>query len=180
MKDLIGAVIGIVYLCMIFVLINEHNKLVTTKYKFMFFSLRDRLMNLVIEKKIEENSWEYNEIVKIINFHISAIENLSVFRVATLLVSYYLSGEESRSVRLIKRKITNKDVAAIVIEHMSITYGLIKRNSRAQIFIIKIFSLILKSKLNTSKNLQKQIVQNPNNALDIINRQKTEFEVSFC
>ncbi len=100
MNVLISLLIGTYILYILFIQISEYNELELTKFRFRFFALRDRLALLVATGKLAEDSWEYQHIVAVLNYHISAVETMSVMRVVDLLVQYHTSPEEERQVQL--------------------------------------------------------------------------------
>lgn len=137
MTILISMIIGTLVLHILFVLIRESNELTRTKFRFRYFELRDRLAMLVANGELSEKSWEYQHIVETLNFHISAVERLSLFRIVDVLANYHLSKEEEKQVQLISKKVENRQVAEIVVGYMETTYELIQRNSRMQLAILR-------------------------------------------
>ena len=139
MIGLLNLVILLFFLYFISVLISKYNEMIFDKYRFRYFSLRDRLALLVIKGELEEDSWEYKKLIDTINFHISTVETMSIERIVHLLIQYHTSSEEERNVRLIKKNIKSVEVLRITDDFMETTASLIARNSRAQ---IKLASLI--------------------------------------
>lgn len=126
--------------------IQKYNQIVFDKYRFRYFALRDRLAMLVVNNKLEEDSWEYQKVVDTINFHISTTEGVSINKIISLLIEYHTSPEEERKVRIIKKKVEHPEVLEIMAEFMEVTASLLERNSRTQIALLKRFSKKQKSR----------------------------------
>lgn len=111
--------------------IDVYSKIVLEKYRFRYFSLRDKLAMLVIQNKVKENSWEYRDIVDTINFHIDAVEKVSTHKIMSLLVQYYTtSKQEEQEVSVIEKDLTNPEIVRILVDFMDITADLLERNSK--------------------------------------------------
>jgi hypothetical protein len=136
METLMSLFIGGFLCYVVFLWIDEYNRLMVTKFKFRFFALRDRLALLVVYRKLPEESWEYLETVKTINFHISATEKLSLMRIIELLSEYHASPEEERKVKKLSRKVDREDVREVLADFFMTTHQLIRRNSKAQIAMV--------------------------------------------
>lgn len=163
----------------IFLIIDQYNKMVCTSYKFKFFKLRDELALLVMEGKIDENSPEYNDVVHILNFHISAVEKMSITRVISLLVEKYSNDKNFKKASFKVSKIDNEEIAKIMWRYMDVTYNLIGRNSKIQIWILKAVSYLLKSIIKSDNKLNKMDNINPEKALNNIKASKQILESNF-
>lgn len=178
MTMLISLLISTFVLYIFFMQICESNDLTRTKFRFRYFALRDRLAMLVATGRLKEDSWEYQHIVETLNFHISAVEHLSIFRIVEVLANYHLSSKEERQVKKLSKKIDDNDVAKIVVEYMETTYDLINRNSRAQIFLMKILGRYLQ-KSKAAESRAGKIATTPNRALSTIRSHQSEFGSSL-
>lgn len=127
-----GLIISVFVLFVIAIQIDTYNKIIFHKYRFQYFALRDRLAMLVVNSKLDEDSWEYQEIVDTINFHINVTETMSISKIISLFAQYHLSPEEECNVKIIKRKLNNEEVIDIMADFMEITGSLLERNSRMQ------------------------------------------------
>ena len=94
---------------------------------------------MVIEDKLDENSWEYQQIIDTLNYHIKTVESLSVDKVVDALSKYHNSPEEEQSVEMIQRKIDDQEVLKIVVDFIVVTHSLLRRNSKAQLAIFSLF-----------------------------------------
>jgi len=163
-------------LYIMFLWLREYNELKITKYRFKYFALRDELAMLVINGKLEENSWEYKHIISTINFHINATESMSIMRVVDLLIRYHTSSEEEKEIEFLEKRVDNEEMASIIAKYMSITIELIKRNSRTQIYLIRIAKYFLEKICGTAKLPKHAIIPNPNQALSKLDARKISFE----
>lgn len=179
MANLVSFLIGTLILYVAFIQIREYNELIRTKFRFRFFALRDRLAMLVVSGKLAEDSWEYRCIVDTLNFHISAVDTMSIMRIIDVLVTYHTSSEEEQQVKLLSRRVAEKDVARIVVDYMSITYALIKRNSRVQMALIRCVRPFFKSSVSSALSSHRVFV-NPNRALSAIESHRSYFEANLA
>jgi len=140
---------GVLYLFAIQV--SKYNGILLDKYRFSYFALRDRLALLVMQGKLDEESWEYEKIVNAINFHIQATERVSIHKIIAILVAYHTSPEEERKVKAMLKRTDNQDVVKIMIDYFDTTASLLKRNSRMQMWFIK--TLIAHGRAARSKKL---------------------------
>lgn len=175
MTMLISLLIGTFVLYFLFLQIREDNELTRTKFRFRFFALRDRLAMLVAAGKLKEDSWEYQHIVETLNFHISAVERLSIFRIVDVLANYHLSSKEEKQVKLLSKKIDDHDVAMVVVGYMETTYDLINRNSRIQIALVRVIGKFLR-KTNAPQSRAGSIATTPDRALSTIRSHQSELE----
>lgn len=137
----LGNLILLVFILLIFaVQIDKYNEIILDKYRFRYFALRDRLAMLVVNRKLEEGSWEYQRIIDAVNFHINAIETVSIQDIICLLIDYHTSPEEECKVEIIKKKLDHPEIIEIMAEFMDITGQLLERNSRMQIKLLKNFN----------------------------------------
>ncbi len=141
MELLIGMlfITGIIFI--ISVQINEYNAIVMDRFRFEYFSLRDRLAILVIKGELDEDSWEYRHIVDSLNFHIHAVESMTITRVARFLAHHHNQPEQEKQLRT--KKILNVEVNQIMFDFLKTTHKLLMRNSRYE---IKIAQWLLKSR----------------------------------
>lgn len=171
MSVLLFMLIATAVLYCFFLLIREYNELLFTSYRFRYFALRDELAMLVMRGRIDEDSWEYRQIVSAINFHISAVETLSMIRLVSMLIAYHTSPEEKRQFAVLARRIEDDELKAIMVRYMDTTRDLLMRNSRCQIAIIRIAKRLLGPDARQGRH---EIVENPNEALNEIEQNKTE------
>ncbi|TYT73161.1 hypothetical protein [Desulfobotulus mexicanus] len=142
----LGNLLILIFVLYVFALqIDRYNKIIMDQYSFKYFELRDRLAMLVIHGELEEDSWEYKDIIKTINFHINAIETMSVSRIISSLVAYHTSSDEDKKVEIIKKSVDNPEVLEVMAEFMNTTALLLERNSKVQ---IKILQWLLKSSVS--------------------------------
>lgn len=173
MTIFLGLSIGTIILYLLFLQILEMNELTRTQFRFRYFTLRDELAMLVIKGKVDEHSWEYQQIIRTLNFHISAVESLSFLRIVDVIAGYHLSAQEAQKVQKLKKNIDNEEVRTIVRDYLSTTYDLISRNSRIQ---IALFKLILTVTRRQAAWLQMQhTATNPSLALMTIKDQQAVF-----
>jgi hypothetical protein len=125
------------FIYVIYLQISAHNSIVSTKYRFKFFALRDRLAMLVCEGSLSESSWEYKYIVDALNYHISAVEKVSIFEVVEAMVKFHTSAEEDKAVSKLQKTVSNKAVKSILDEYMLTAQLMIERNSKWQLIFIK-------------------------------------------
>jgi len=117
--------------------IDRNNRIIMDRFRFRYFELRDRLALLVVEGKLDEDSWEYKQVVDVINFHIATVESRSISDIIKQLVAYHSSAEERRKVKIFKRKTEHPEVIAILSDLFKTTLRLLKRNSRVQFWLIR-------------------------------------------
>ncbi|MFA7242413.1 MAG: hypothetical protein WC091_20050 [Sulfuricellaceae bacterium] len=175
MTALISLLIGTFVLYILFLQIRESNELTRTKFRFRYFALRDRLAMLVAAGRLKEDSWEYQHIVETLNFHISAVERLSLSRITDVLADYHLSSKEEQQVKVLRNKIGDKDVAKIVVDYMETTYDLINCNSRVQIALMRVIEQYLRNE-NAPQSRVEAIATTPNRALSTIRSHQNAFE----
>lgn len=157
------------FLCyVLFLQIDEYNKLIITKFKFRFFALRDRLALLVVYKGLPEDSWEYKETVEALNFHISATEKLSLMRIVEVFSDYHTSPEEERKVQRYSRNVDREDVREVLTDFFMTTYNLIRRNSKAQIACILSVAAIIRMFHREPSAELRGAVPNPAHALNAL------------
>lgn len=177
MNTLIFLLAATLVLYVMFLHIREYNELRFTAYRFRYFALRDKLAMLVVQGKLREDSWEYKHIVSTINFHISAVETVSIIRLLTILIKYHTSSEEQRHVRALTKRIDDPAVAKIMVEYMETTMDLIKRNSRVQMFMIWVVKRLLDA-IGSTTLLGHGLLDNPNEALAAIETNKSAFSAA--
>jgi len=117
--------------------ISFYNQIIFDKYRFRYFALRDRLAFLVAEGELDENSWEYKNLVDVINFHIRTVETMSISNIVEMLVSFYSGDVE---VNIISKKIENEKVLEIVSDFISVTLSLLRKNSKAELTLIRLIN----------------------------------------
>jgi len=122
--------------------IEKYNQVILAKYRFSYFALRDRLAMLVIEGKLKEDSWEYDEIVAAINFHIKAVEDISIQKLAVALIRFHNSPEEKRYVKSIQKGPANEALSGIMGDYLDLTYRLLLRNSNMQMKLVRLVAKI--------------------------------------
>ncbi|HNC51217.1 MAG TPA: hypothetical protein PLO14_03110 [Accumulibacter sp.] len=155
----------------LFLLIREYNQLVFTRFRYRYFALRDELALLVMTGHIMESSWEYQHIVRTINFHISAVETMSITDVVSLLIRYHTSEDGKRKVRYLIRRVDDPAVVSILVRYMGVTQDLLRRNSRCQIVMIRAVKRLFGPDIRQGKH---EFVQNPNEAINAIEQSKSD------
>lgn len=168
---------SVLFFC--FLLVREYNDLVFTRYRFAYFALRDELAMLVMRGRIDEDSWEYQRIVSAINFHISAVETMSIIRVVSLLIAYHTSPEGKQQFAVLARRIDDHELAAIMLRYMDTTYELLVRNSRCQIFFIDLAKKMLGC-VGSVARPKHEIVENPSDALQTIENNKVALQAAVA
>lgn len=168
MTVLISMLIGTSLLYLLFIQIRESNELTRTKYRFKYFELRDNLAMLVSKGALAETSWEYRQIIETLNFHISAVERLSLFRIVDVLANYHLSSKEERQVEMFSKRIEDKAVTEIVVGYLETTYELIKRNSRMQLAFVRAIGWLLSCRKSDQHTQAEMLATTPNRALSTI------------
>lgn len=177
MSVLFFMLMAAVVLCFSFVLIREYNDLVFTRYRFDYFALRDELAMLVMRGRIDEDSWEYQRIVSAINFHISAVETMSIIRVVSMLIAYHTSPEGKQQFAVLARRIDDPELTAIMLRYMDTTYELLVRNSRCQILFIDVVKRLLGC-IGSAARPKHEIVENPREALRTIEKNKIALQTA--
>ena len=169
--------ISTILIYFLFLQIREYNQLVFTRYRFRYFALRDELALLVMRGRINEDSWEYQRIVEAINFHISAVETLSIIRLVNLLIAYHTSPNEKQQFELLARRIEDPDIVRIMVQYMDTTYDLLRRNSRAQLRCIRMAKWVL-ALVGSDARPKHELVVNPSEALTAIESYKSAFRAA--
>lgn len=146
---IINLIILIFCLYIVAVQIQQYNNIISDKYRFRYFALRDRLALLVANNEIQEDSWEYQKIIDTINFHISAVETMSIEKLMSVLIEFHTSQEEARRIKLYEKNIDNEAVLHILADFMEVTSSLLRRNSKMQIWAINIFCNLHDQKQST-------------------------------
>lgn len=157
--------------------ISVNNRIARDRYRFQYFALRDQLTMLVCAGKIKDDSWEYKELVNAINFHIHAVDDVSVLRMAKMIAHYHSTSKDERQVRMIKRDVESDDVRKIMVEYLKVTRSLLIRNSKAQIELVKFFQLI---KFKSPAPEVKIHVSAPKTAIERINHNVAALESGYC
>ena len=158
----------------VFLQIREHNVLLFTEYRFRYFALRDQLAMRVVQGHLQEQSWEYRYIVQAINFHISAVETMSIIRILEMLIRYHTAREDQCDVQRLQRHIDDPTVAKILVGYMEVTSELIRRNSRMQMGLIKVAKAVLGG-LGSNARPTHEIMLNPQEALSKIENKRSMF-----
>jgi len=141
---LINIIVLMMILYVFSVQISLYNELVFNQYRFKYFAIRDQLALLVIDGEIEEQSWEYQDIINVINYHINNTENMSIHN-RIRLIKCYNQPQDSQVFCMVKRKISHPKVMEIMIDFFDTTSAIIKRNSGMQLKVIQ-FLLSMKKK----------------------------------
>ncbi|MBK9522589.1 MAG: hypothetical protein IPO13_13450 [Rhodocyclaceae bacterium] len=175
MTSIISLLIATLVLYILFLQIRESNELTRTKFRFRYFALRDELAMLVAQGKLKEDSWEYRHIIETLNFHISAVEHISIFRIADVLADYHLSSKEDVQVKSFSKKLDRDDVAKIVFGYMEATYDLIKRNSRVQIALARVIGEVARE-VDIQESRAARIATTRNRALSTIRSHQSVVE----
>lgn len=158
----------VAFLYIVFLQIVAYNDLITTKFRFRFFALRDRLALLVCDGSLKEDSWEYKYVIDALNYHISAVERLSITDVIEAFVNFHTSSDENKAFKRLQKTVDHEDVKEILDEYMLTVLQMIKRNSKWQIrFVILASAVINKLKLSPSEEAKATVV-NPGPALTAI------------
>lgn len=111
--------------------LSIYSDVVCSGYRYRYYALRDRMGMLVMRGELDEDSWEYRHIVDTINFHIKALEQLSMLRLVLFLMGYHTNSRVRGEVRSL-RKSVDPIVAEILVEYLTTTVEILRRNSRAQ------------------------------------------------
>jgi len=138
MYFVIGLALSTFVLFVISTQISLYNELSSERFRFRYFELRDRLAMMVVKGKISEDSWEYKNIVDSLNFHINAVETMTIWKMVSVLTAYHMSPDAERRAK--QRKIENEEVRRLMFDFLCVTKDLIRRNSRAQIKVIEYFN----------------------------------------
>lgn len=168
MESLASLLIGAFLCYVLFLQIDEYNKLIVAKFKFRFFALRDRLSLMVIFEDLPEDSWEYKQTISTLNFHISATEKLSLTRIVELLADYHTSSEEEKRVRVFSRRVDRQDMRDLLAEFLCTAYDMIKRNSKAQMWFVKVIASVARKLHKEPTERVKVAVMRPSRALNRI------------
>src|SRR3954451_8770219 len=96
MYFVIGLALSTFVLFVISTQISLHNELSSERFRFRYFELRDRLAMMVVKGKISEDSWEYKNIVDSLNFHINAVETMTIWKMVSVLTAYHMSPDGER------------------------------------------------------------------------------------
>lgn len=156
--------------------IRFYNQLQNDRFRFAYFALRDRLSTLVLREKIAEDSWEYQQLVEAINYHIHAVDSVSLSRITRLIASYHMSSKEDRQVSILTKKVDHEDIKILMIDFLELTKCLLRRNSRAQ---IKAFEFLRLHKINKPRTSMGLNVAKPKQALERIEKNVTELTSSL-
>lgn len=152
-------------------LIREYNVLVFTRFRFRYYALRDELAMRVVHGQLAEDSWEYRHIVAAINYHISAVETMSITEVVRLLIRYHTSEDGRRNARGLVKRVDDPEIKRLLVRYLVTTQDLLRRNSRCQIAMIRLAKRLLGPAARQGRH---EIVENPNEALNEIEQNKTE------
>ncbi len=137
MEFFIGVCVLLIVLYFAAQQIKLYNEIMLDKYRFRYFSLRDRLALMVINGDLEEDSWEYKKIVDTLNYHIKSVETMSIDHIVSMIAKYHTSPEEQRTVRIIEKRVKNEAILQLMVEFFSVTRQVLWRNSRTQIRALK-------------------------------------------
>lgn len=154
MNILFSIIFATMLLYIVSLQITFYNEIVRDKYRFRYFALRDELAMLVINNVIEEDSWEYKQIIDTLNFHIQAVDEVSLFRIVRMLSDYHINGANVATVRKMKKKITDEQVAGVLVEFFALTKSLLHRNSKVQMAIVEAFMKREESKKKKEAHLK--------------------------
>lgn len=180
MTTLMSLLIVVFFLYVLFLQIDTYNKLVNTNFRFRFFALRDRLAMLVCTGDIKENSWEYKYIIDALNYHVSAVEHLSIVDVIEALVQFHTSQNEDQAFRRFRKTSDNKEVKLILDDYMRTVQRMIQRNSRWQVRFIRVAAHIARIiGLSPSAQARATIV-NPEPALSAIAAHRSSLQSAVC
>lgn len=164
-------ILGLAFLAFVlFVVSNQitaYNCAVGDEYRFRYFALRDRLAMMVVKGHINENSWEYKHIIDALNFHINAVETMSLTRISAMLARYHMSSEEDRTVKMVQKRIENEEVRKLMFDFLGVTRNLLRRNNRAQIWLVQnFFSPVVRTNLS---NMSESVIR-PKRVIDKIDQ----------
>lgn len=179
MTILAGMLIATAILYIVFLMIREANELTRTRFRFRFFALRDELAMLVATGQLKEDSWEYRHVIDVLNFHISAVEQVSMMRIIDSLAEYHLSPSEEKNVQALSKRVEDRQVANIIVGYMKTTHDLICRNSRVQISLVRFLGRVLKEKVKANTKIHPlpvNKVATPERALSAIKTHQSAFE----
>lgn len=180
METLLSLLILAVWLYVLFLQLDAYSTLINTKFRFSFFALRDKLALLVCNGQINEKSWEYKYVIDALNYHISAVERLSIVEVVEAFIEYHTSPDEDHAIQRLNRTADNDAVKAILVEYMQTVHCMIVRNSRWQFRFIRIAAaLIRRFGLSPSPQAKSAIV-NPGPALSAISAHRNILQTGFA
>ncbi|MBN8516642.1 MAG: hypothetical protein J5X22_21045 [Candidatus Accumulibacter sp.] len=157
------------------ILIREYNVLVFTQFRFRYYALRDELAMHVVRGELPEDSWEYRHIVAAINYHISAVETMSITEVVRLLIQYHTSEDGRRNARHLVKRVDDPVITDLLMRYLGTTQDLLRRNSRCQIALVRIGKRLFGPAARQGRH---EIVVNPNEALNEIEQNKTELRAA--
>lgn len=175
MSSVLGLLLLAAVVTIIAYQITMYNKMVNDRFRFEYFALRDRLHLLVLTGKTNEKSEEYQQFLKVINFHINAVERLSIMRMAEVLVQFH-TAPEKRRVKITHHKFESDEIKKLMVNFLDITERLLKRNNRAEIAVVRLFS---KRHKGAPKSAVGREVSRPAVALNEIQRTKEKLSHSL-
>lgn len=156
--------------------ISLYNSITNDRFRFEYFALRDRLNKLVVSGKIDQESKEYKSIMNAINFHISAVERVSIMRMAKLVVDFHATSDESTSVKIYQQKFGSEETRRLMLDFLVVTEKLLRRNNKAEMATFKFLST---RKIKTPSNKVKLQVGKPQAALNHIRQNREQLSNSL-
>lgn len=173
---LMNLLILVFVLYIVSVQVQQYNSIISDKYRFRYFALRDRLALLVTTKEIQEDSWEYQKLIDTINFHISAVETMSIEKLMSVLIEYHTSHEEAKTVKRYEKSINNDAILKILVDFMDVTSCLLRRNSKMQIWAMNVIFEDFEKKESASSLPEMQKMKNRTIALHNIDSFKKSLD----
>jgi hypothetical protein len=151
--------------------ISLHNSVASDRFRFEYFALRDRLNLLVARGKIREESLEYRTFMGAINFHIHAVESVSIMRMASVIAGYHTTTTGSRKVEVSPQLLLSDETKKLMFDFLTTTEKLLRRNSRAQMWL---YDFINKKRIVVPSGKVRLHVSRPQAALNKILESKRQ------
>lgn len=160
---LVNALLLVTVCAFVSAAIGFYNQIIIDRYRFRYFALRDRLSCLVVKGRLAENSWEYQCIVDVLNFHIKTVETMSIRKIVETLADFHTSDDEQRNVKKMKTADIDKEVLEVLSAFFHTTSSLLRRNSRVEIAILNFLERLNFLSNDSFKN--SVVLSRPRNAL---------------
>jgi hypothetical protein len=171
---LFGILICSLLLHIVFLQIEARNTIETNKFRLAFFALRDRLAMLVVKGKLQEDSWAYKHIVDALNFHIHAVETLSIVDLVEVVIRFHTSSNsENCGSELISFNELTPEAREILREYLRVVRKLILRNSKWQIRTIRVVNKVLGNGQKTTG-----LVSDPRPAIEQIDQREVGLQIA--
>lgn len=177
METVVSLLIITGFLYVIFLQIDAYNHLKVADFRFRLFAIRDDLALLVCKGEIKESSWEYRYIIDALNYHISAVETLSIVELVEAIAKFHTSHDEERAVQRFGKQVNRKDIRTILDRYTRTVREIIIRNSEWQIRFINVAALIIRKLQLQPSQQARDTVQNPKLAIRAIDAHRSAFHL---